>query len=568
MRNHRGIALIIAFFVIVVLLVLGAAFILRTVSENYAAKREKNSIQAFFLGEAGANAGLNKIDILINTDMLTTVNAANPNTLVRRLTVNPNYVGTGDGIGFLVAFTLDGGQPQFIRAGETATHTQTSTSLGNGTYEYTITVTEKSNPQSVGQDIWDFPYNYTITGVGDVQNTRRTVILTGDFTVRVQRDNFARYALFTDHHRLESGTTVWFTSNTHFYGPVHTNEHFSFAFNPVFDGLLTQHQNDACFSHNGCIDADSYPPLDIPVLNAGFNRGVAEINLESSVQKADLQRQAWGSVPGTPPNGIYVPNNGTSLTAGIYVRGNSTINMGVDVNGNATYNITQGTTTKIITVDYGEEIEGDEQTTVQTVGGSTNTYTGLPDGLDDLGTIIYVDGRVNSLAGTVQRQSQITVSSENDIIITNNIVYEEVTAAQGTPGQPGYVPPNAEGTTNLLGMLSWGGDVRIGTGAPNDINIHGTVMARNGIFTVDNYDTGLPRGTATLLGGAITQFYGAFGQFNSTTGQQIHGYGRNFTYDGRMATGEAPPYFPTMRTFIAFTNDITDRINWQEGESQ
>ncbi|MBM3252422.1 MAG: hypothetical protein FJZ11_06585, partial [Candidatus Omnitrophica bacterium] len=140
MRNHRGIALIIAFFVIVVLLVLGAAFILRTVSENYAAKREKNSIQAFFLGEAGANAGLNKIDILINTDMLTTVNAANPNTLVRRLTVNPNYVGTGDGIGFLVAFTLDGGQPQFIRAGETATHTQTSTSLGNGTYEYTITV--------------------------------------------------------------------------------------------------------------------------------------------------------------------------------------------------------------------------------------------------------------------------------------------------------------------------------------------------------------------------------------------------------------------------------------------
>jgi hypothetical protein len=242
--------------------------------------------------------------------------------------------------------------------------------------------------------------------------------------------------------------------------------------------------------------------------------------------------------------------------------------MGVDVNGNATYSITQGTTTKIITVDYGEEIEGDEQTTVQTVGGSTNTYTGLPDGLDDLGTIIYVDGKVNSLAGTVQRLSQVTVSSENDIIITNNIVYEEFTAGSGTPGQPGYVPPNAEGTTNLLGMLSWGGDVRIGTGAPNDINIHGTVMARNGIFTVDNYDSGSPRGAATLLGGAITQFYGAFGQFNPATGQQIHGYGRNFTYDGRMATGESLPYFPTMRTFIAFTNDITDRINWQEGESQ
>jgi hypothetical protein len=33
-----------------------------------------------------------------------------------------------------------------------------------------------------------------------------------------------------------------------------------------------------------------------------------------------------------------------------------------------------------------------------------------------------------------------------------------------------------------------------------------------------------------------------------------------------MALGEAPPYFPTLNTFIAFTNDITDKLVWQEGE--
>ncbi|MFH1655611.1 MAG: DUF4900 domain-containing protein [Candidatus Omnitrophota bacterium] len=571
-RNKRGISLILIFLVIVVLLILGAAFILRTVAENYAARKEKNSIQAFFLGEAGANAGLNRIDLLINIDMMDTVNSANPNVLVKHLTKNPDYVGNEDGIGFLIAYTKEAGLEQFVPSGESAIYTEIPAALGNGTYEYTITVTENGDPVEVGTDAWDFPYNYVIAGTGDVQNTRRTVLLSGDFTVQVQRDNFARYALFTDHHTLESGTKVWFTDKTHFYGPVHTNELFSFALNPsgTFDDLVTQHLDKARFYNDwSWILADwdynneeTGELIDVPIFNAGYNRGVDPVNLESSVQKEDLIYQAWGE-PSTPPLGIYVPNDGSNLTAGIYVRGDCTIDMGVDLSGNATYTITRGATTNIITVDY-----DNTQTTVEVVGGSTDTYNGLPDGVDDVGNIIYVDGEVSSFAGTVQSQSQITVSSENDIIIQDNILYEEYTPAIGNPGDAGYVPPNAEGYTNLLGILSWGGDVRIGTSAPDDINIRGTVMARNGIFTVDDYNLDLPRGTATLLGGTITQFYGAFGMFNGSSGEQIHGYGRNFIYDGRMGAGESPPYFPSMRTFIAFTNDITDRITWQEGESQ
>ena len=34
-------------------------------------------------------------------------------------------------------------------------------------------------------------------------------------------------------------------------------------------------------------------------------------------------------------------------------------------------------------------------------------------------------------------------------------------------------------------------------------------------------------------------------------------YGRNFVYDDRLEVGAAPPYFPTLNTFVAFTNDIT-----------
>jgi hypothetical protein len=568
--RRKGIALVIVFLVIVILLVLGSVFILRSVTERYASRRERSSIQAFFLAEGGANAGLNRLDILINTDMMSTVNSTNPNILVNHLTKNPDYVGNGDGIGFLINYTEENGQEQFTQVDDSAVYSEPVTALGNGTYEFIITVTENGDPQTVGEDMWDFPYNYIIEATGSVETTSRVVVLRGDFTVRIQRDNFARYALFTDHHRLEGGTPVWFTDKTHFYGPVHTNERCSFALNPsgTFDDLVTQHLNTARFYNRGnkiLKDWDynneiTEELIDVPTFNAGYQRGVDEIDLESSVQKEDLQQQAWGGDPGIPPLGIYVPNDGVNLTAGIYVRGDCTIDMGVDVNGNATYRITRGSTTKIITVDYDAE-----QTTVETLGGPTNTYSGIPDGVDDLGTIIYVDGQVSSLGGTVQRQSQVTISSENDIVIQDNILYEEYTSSSGTPGQPDYIPPNADDTTNLLGILSWGGDVRIGTSAPDDINIHGTVMARNGVFTVDNYYWGPPRGTATLLGGVITEFYGAFGMFNPWTGEQVHGYGRNFVYDGRMGAGISPPYFPTMRTFIAFTNDITDRIDWQEG---
>jgi hypothetical protein len=192
---------------------------------------------------------------------------------------------------------------------------------------------------------------------------------------------------------------------------------------------------------------------------------------------------------------------------------------------------------------------------------------GLPDGVDDVGTIVYVDGQITDFRGTVKGDEQTTVASTSDIIIKNNVTYQNYTAATGTPGTSGYVPPSADGYDNLLGIVSWEGDVRVGTTAPNNITVHGTVLASSGVMKVDNYDdTGVgSRGTATVLGGVITDNYGAFGQFNSSSGNQVSGYGRNFVYDQRMAVGSAPPYFPTLNTFVAFTNDITDKLVWQGG---
>jgi hypothetical protein len=122
--------------------------------------------------------------------------------------------------------------------------------------------------------------------------------------------------------------------------------------------------------------------------------------------------------------------------------------------------------------------------------------------------------------------------------------------------------------TNLLGIVSWGGAVHVASSAPNNIDIHGTVMATSednnaGFFQADAWNSGSVKGTATLLGGVISYDYGAFGQFNSQTGNPSSGYARNFVYDKRMMQGKSPPYYPSLSTFIAFTNDITDKLVWQ-----
>jgi len=61
--NKRGIALIIAFIVIVVLTIFGGAVISRSISESWVARRYAESTQAFWLAEAGTNCALKELKL-------------------------------------------------------------------------------------------------------------------------------------------------------------------------------------------------------------------------------------------------------------------------------------------------------------------------------------------------------------------------------------------------------------------------------------------------------------------------------------------------------------------------
>ncbi len=564
MKNLRhdksGIVLAISLLVLIITITLSAVYISRAVHEKAMAERELRAAKALYTSEAGGQAGLAMLDTIINTDLLNTVNATSATTVSAQAA---NYVSTNNAIGFLIAYAKNGATAMFTASGSEGVYTGSATALDGSSYTYSIRITAKGNPVTVASNIWDFPYYFRIQTTGTNGSQAKKFTVNGDFTVRVQKDNFARYALFTNNQTLPNGTNVWFTNTTNFSGPMFTNGRYNFAYNPsgTFYDAVKQEDSMARFYNNNSpvsVNASSNGTIDVPIFKSTFTRSAAAISMPTTSSEATMSAAATaGNTYGS--NGIYLPASGSTLTGGIYVKGDATVALSVDASDRAVYTITQGATTKTITVN-----RTTNQTSVTTSSGTT-TYTGKPDGTSGSGTILFVNGNISSLSGTVQKDTQMTIATHNDVVIQNNIKYAQYTASSGTVGTAGYVAPSAEGYTNLLGIMSWTGDVRIGTSAPNNVEIHATVMTQSGVFTVDNYDTTSVRGTGTVMGGVISDYYGGFGTFNSATGLSVSGYGRNFVYDTRMDTQYTPPYFPTINTFIAFTNDINDKKFWQPG---
>ncbi len=561
LHNKQGAALAISLMIVIVIIVISTIYVFRAVHEKTMSNLELRTAKAEYTLESGANQGLKKLDELINTNLLNTVNATDPAVLSSQAA---SYVAANNSVGFLIAYTKSGTTALLTANSSEAVYTGTLTSFDSGTYRYTIRIAAKGNPVTQSAGVWDFPYYYRIQTTAAQGAVNRKVTLNGDFTVRVQKDNFARYALFTNTQTMPDGSNVWFTTITNFAGPMYTNGTYNFATNPggTFLGTVKQNAATARFYNNGTpvlLNSDHNGTLDVPNFQDGFTRSATAISMPTSSQETSMANEAAGN-NSYSSNGIYIPASGSTLTGGIYVRGDATIALSTQGTDTSVITINQGSSSRIIKVN-----KTTNQTTVTNQSNVTTTYTGVPDGVSNVGQVVYVRGNITSISGTVQKDTQLTIASRDDITIQNNITYEDYTPASGTPGQSNYVPPTAEGANNLLGLLTWQGNVHIGASAPNDVVVHSTLMAKQGIVTVDNYSTGAARGRATVLGGVISNNYGAFGTANFSTGAQLTGYGRNFVYDSRLETEMTPPYFPTMNTFIAFTNDINDKKFWQEG---
>ena len=612
--NKKGVVLAITMVVLAILLVLTVAYFSSLIQENKVMSIQKAGAQSLLLAEAGANHALSELKHRIRGDLSTNV------SFERQGVRFAPYVDINNPLPleFLRDFAFIAPENQFTVANNKATLSVTDAVLPDnhrledyigfqGGYSATITVEADGAPTNPQTDVFLFPYKFSIVSQGLLPNgtitpqiARNIRLRSGAFTIRVRRQPFSRFALFTELQRTPpspqhpTGENVWFTGNTNFTGPVSTNGSFNFANNPsgTFTEEVIQNGAKAQFYNNGSpvwLDADSNisrfgVPIDKPIfsnpdLDKRFKRGQEITTLDTSLSKTDVKNEALGGGAAPTSNGVYVPNSGGCVTGGIYIRGttgtsaaaiadDSTITMST-VGNNPVYTIIRGSAAGNITTTITENRTDplNPRTVINQTGGGlpviNQDYCGTPDGIHNEGTIIYSNDTVKSFSGTVQSDSRVTVTSEKDIVITNNVLYQSHNDATPT------TPINAEGFTNNLGIISWDGNVRIGTTAPNNIEIHGIVMATNGIFTVDNYASGSPRGTATLLGGAITDYYGAFGTFNGIN--PVSGYGRNFVYDVRMLNGTAPPYFPFMPFFMSGEDpprDLDDKLDWQDSDQR
>ena len=552
MHNTKGSILVITMGFALIFTMLGSASIYMSTLQNETQTRQILSQKTFWLTEAGLAHASWALRSKINNDLKDAIETDDP-TLV-----NNNMLGY---FNKQLPANLLSVYGSFITSGTRLILNINSTGpidLGDsiqGNYLATITISPQALPKnptySPSTNAYTFFYQYSITATANLLNIggQKTINLNnGSFSITVQRDNFAKYALFTNHNTMPSVGTVWFTGNTNFDGPIHTNDRFSFANNPSghFTGEVTQHEVTARFYNNGSpvlLDADRNGNRDVPIFDKGFKRGQPVISVPASTSQQYMKGRALGSTTEPTSNGVYLPNNGHNVVGGIFIKGDSTVSMTV-VGQNSVYTITQGSNTKTITVNYGNN--------TTTIG--TTTYSGIPDGQANTGAgaLIYSSNQITGFSGTVQKDSQVTVASESDLVISNNIKYEKDPTIAGN-----------ENYANLLGIISWNGDVRISTSAPNNITIQGVVMAPNGVFTVDNYDRGGYRGVATLLGGAIADSYGAFGTFDGDTVST--GYGRNFIYDTRMSQGHSPLYSPYMPNFTTISNGIGSGLTWQQG---
>ncbi|MFC1709900.1 DUF4900 domain-containing protein [Candidatus Omnitrophota bacterium] len=561
LNNNKGFIFAIVMLAIVFVVGLSAAFFMRATAEKKLVDIEKYTTQASFLGEAGAHHALSELRTRIRVDLASAITAG------KGIKSRDLDKYTGRPLQFLVDYAYAGEDAQFSISGSQATLALSSLSLPydiDGNYGAQIIITAPTNPNlsypntnptNPAEDVYVFYYNYAVEGTGNSTatspNISKNTSLLGSFSVTVRKDNFARYALLTDKHQTPDGNPVWFTETTNFGGPVHTNEHFYFANNPgaSFSGKVTQKKQEAWFFNDGTpvkLKADRNGDLDVPIFDQGFERNAEKIDIKKAVKKKDLEKQTLGKMEKPDANGVYLGVEDSSVTGGIYIKGDVSDLVCAATESGPQYTITQGATTTTITVDYDSNA-----TTVSTGAGVPISYTGLPDGLRDEGIVIYSENNVSNVSGTVQAGTQMTLSAKKDIVISGHLRYEDYSGS----------PPSAAGATNMLGIISAEGDVRIGAAAPDNVEIHGIVVAPKGVFAVDDYATGAPRGTVTLLGGSITKNYGTFG--TSQGGELVSGYGRSFVYDERVQSDQIPPYFPEMKNFTSIEYGLSDRPLWK-----
>lgn len=411
--------------------------------------------------------------------------------------------------------------------------------------------------------------------------------------VVIENASYAQWALM-----LLDVANVWLYTGTRIHGPVHSNNQIRIAQNPELYDAVTQFNPDmrflncgspvniaipatnpnaalrtACDNTTGTVfrSTVTVSPTTI-VLPANANLSRTSVGMSPSgpnangnqVRTATSDDEYFGMPPGALRDGLYIMDScGSAACGGIYVQGDvqqmvlsseggmQVIRLTVPSDPNPlrrNLKLEIHPVSRVVTLHW--DYRGGDTWAQSRIYGS-GTFNGL----------FYTSGSIaqGGLYGTVNKDMRLTVAAEGEIRVTGHLVYE------APPAGPGHNP------TNVLGLYSVAGDVTIaGAVTPDDLYLDAVVMAPAGKFWVEGFDTLPDKGSIYSLGGTIQGTFGAFGRFSP-----ISGYGRVMTYDWRLRSNVAPPFFPLTDIYTAVRypspalvfadgDPLYDRPQWEE----
>jgi hypothetical protein len=328
---------------------------------------------------------------------------------------------------------------------------------------------------------------------------------------RIRMESFAKYAYFTDEEVGAGGGVIWFVSADRLEGRVHSNGIFHINGSPQFLSRVTS-AADHMVGYNDfeVFDAGGWPVGgNDPFFAEGFELEVPPIPLPT--ETANLQQEA--------------------VTGGLLLGPAATIQLGF----------------------VGTDADDLDKTPAPGFFRYRNTpppnndwievrITDLPSRVVYGNNELRVEGRLDG---------ELTIASRQDIVITDDVVYETSDAA-GAP---------LPGCNDLLGLISEDNIVfEYNPANAADLRVNAVLMALNTSIMAEDHNQHPPRGTLTIWGGLIQMNRGAVGTFGNG-GVISHGYRKDYHYDPRV-TARTPPAFPLTGVY----HDVEWRETWDASD--
>lgn len=445
----------------------------------------------------------------------------------------------------------------------------------------TIVYTSVSGNGAVGGPPSFSKWGAFITNFGDCQGPLVPGTMTGPFFTDGQW-NFGSFTnpgyTFTGSVGQVGGNVSWWANNKctdsatapKGFKPPTFQSGFQTGANPVIPPSNTYNQAQAVLDGKGDPPCTATPcPVDPAPTQTQLSQVLKTINGTSFPST------------GSAPTGVYVPwytnsagqqvygsnpaNGGDGSGGGFYINGNASVTLTATTSSSGkptqTYTITQGGTTTTIVVDSAAGT-----TTLQS-GSTTLALQGIPSQLDPTTgqpiiqndpsgtavnpTLVYVNGQVTGLSGTVQNNTGITVAAASNVSITGDVTYLQ---------SPVSIPAdvlNSSTNAGVLGIFTTG-NINLYPDAQGNLTVNGS-LAAIGSGTSGFATPGGSINTWTIVGGRAED--------------QAHsvriGSGNTY-YDQRFANNFGPPWFPTavpqageVPTPSSQTITVT-RTSWQE----